>query len=1304
MRHPAATTPNHHHQSSIQVFLALRPKKTTTSSIPSVSATMSVSTTRSAGELTAIVSDALIAIAYFAIPCQIFYFSRHIRLDGLRGSPMFIVWLFMAFILLCGMTHFFGVWLGGASTTMTVAKALTAAVSVATALVLVRLMPLVLNLPARLFVLEEELGLRIQNERLLQLENSNLHKLRSVTQSIRRSMTYQTICDVATVQLTNHFDLAGCFMFAVDAHHLNRATCVAEYAKVPHLRVASGAVLGEGFPDLTHLLKRSSSSRQRKSSSLSSSSSAAPMPHSSSTDPIHPPPDCIMDIEDEQQNSSTGNVRYCSQPPLMHVIGGTEMTAASTDHAHWVHLDPHLIECLTDPTLRHDHAMATPMNAPLSPNNGTATRDNMTANLSQDQLPSRRQRTDTIPTTTTTGTVPSLSSGSGTSLYQASAEGKRTIMLLLHEPDTVRTQGPVLADAVGQVEIALDQSVQIERDLGRRAQVSVLEREKREAEALNGMKTVFLATISHELRTPMNAIIGFVDLLLSQHELSRDMRDILEIVAVSSNSLLNLVNDILDLSKLEFHGNQFALEEAPISITDVVEQSIEVVYPVAERKGIQVAAVLNHAVDAVLGDKLRVRQVLVNLLSNAIKFTPNGCVSLTVTSAEPETYYVTAEGAKQRKQRILDFYAPRQASGSIPETVTTMATVGSVPSPPSMRIFFQVRDSGIGIAQDKIHLLFEKFQQLDATIARRFQGTGLGLAITSRLVELHRGRIIVDSVPGVGTLFTIMLCFPPNLDLTQQQGPASPGSSLFAAPSSPTKPSALQLTHLEGGVSLPSSAEVTPVNDVPVVLTGLRVGVISAPNVEMAALKSMLRRLQCIPIELLSVPAPPPTEPLSQVAATAAIRPAHSTAPLAYDVLIVNEPIATDAMTSDDYSALCKWARHLPVVGIAKLKAAVATGNNSLPSSPQAQSARSLKNDCACGGFNITKPVRLRVLESTLRTAIQEFRKPRPITVPSPHRDLNTPPPLTTNEITVDGGSSNTPLLTLNDKLLPTPSSSVEPHTLAPQSPSRPSRSASPTPNSSPISANIDPRYSHLKVLIVDDNNINQMVAVRTLRSIGVTNVNTANNGAEAVAYVEAHPDVDVVFMDVSMPVMDGLEATRAILANAAAKVVMFGVKPVLLGRRTSNSTAVSRSPSHSNLGVPGSIPPVFDGSDGIHGKGLPFICAMTASALPEERTTCLNTGMHDFVPKPIRRNDLLEVLGRYCVWRDARPVPTPAQEAAVAAALAAANGTTRLGPAAAGAVTQPSSLSPTAALVNGALPSPPAEGSRQPDPRAPSP
>ncbi|KAI9182982.1 Histidine kinase osmosensor [Blastocladiella emersonii ATCC 22665] len=994
------------------------------------------------------VSDGLIALAYFAIPCQIFYFQRHLQIEGLRGQYKAIVWLFESFILLCGMTHLIKMWAVDPGYLLTTFKILTAIVSVLTALILVRLMPAALTLPARLFVLEEELGLRIQNEQQLQLENSNLHKLRSVTQSIRRSMQFQAICDIASVQLANHFDLTACFVFAIDAAHPADAHCLADYSRVAFRRAPTRGAQINMAPLLVHHAVVDPATGASAGAAMGSGAAAA------------------------------------GKSPLMQAFSATEMTAAGPTvagaaHAHWVRLQSPL---LADVFGIDDPGVTGTL---LQVYDGTTAASPIAA-----------------PIATASGSVHGNASWT--------TDGRRVMMLLVHSRETMVQHGPVLSDAIGQIEIALDQSAQIEREAARRSQVTVLEREKKEAEALNGMKTVFLATISHELRTPMNAIIGFVDLLLSQYELTRDMRDILEIVAVSSNTLLNLVNDILDLSKLEFHGAQFTMEEAPLSITDVAEQSVEVVYSAADKKGIAVYAVLDHAVDAVLGDKLRLRQILVNLLSNAIKFTSAGSVTLTVTTAEPASYYITPDGAKQRKQRVLDYYNPALAADR-----------------KLVRVFFQLRDSGIGIEQDKIHLLFEKFQQLDATIARRFQGTGLGLAITSRLVELHHGRIIVDSVPGIGALFTVMLLFP--------AAPDGSATLLDAPLGSPSAGPA------------PVSEEYTPTNNVAIAFEGTRVGVLSGSSTERTALLAILRRCRFLPTGLDAVP------PLN----LALLSPS---ADLGFDALVVDEDTAR-GLAADDAARLAHWQQRVPVVVLMRIKSGsrLAAAGDTL--------AR----------HTVTKPVKTRNLDEMLRTALLEYYQARFAGQQQYQQQLA--------QFNQAGGTGVAP--------------SVAPLLVSPLE--LQSKAASGSLSRSSVTPAADEahrdRLANLKVLVVDDNAINQMVAARTLRSMGVDNVETANNGAEAVAYVEARPGVSIVFMDVSMPVMDGLDATRAILARA--------------------STPRPGAPRGAT-----------------HGDGLPFICAMTASALPEERYTCLSTGMHDFVPKPTRRQDLLSLLDRYFAWR----------------------------------------------------------------------
>jgi len=264
-----------------------------------------------------------------------------------------------------------------------------------------------------------------------------------------------------------------------------------------------------------------------------------------------------------------------------------------------------------------------------------------------------------------------------------------------------------MIDALSESRHEIEQHQELlEQRIGQRTEE--LEHAMLRAQAANHAKSEFLANMSHELRTPMAGILGMIDVTL-EGDLTTEQKEQLETAQRCAWSLLALLNDILDLSKIE--SGRMGLEQIPFNVRAVMHDCVKSLQPRVARTVELTCDIAASVPEEVFGDPLRVRQIFANLLSNAVKFTEAGYIRARLHAVRRGDYEIVLR--------------------------------------------FEVEDSGIGIPEDKLPLIFDKFTQADGSVSRRYGGTGLGLAITRRLVELHRGEIRVQSQPGKGSTFAV---------------------------------------------------------------------------------------------------------------------------------------------------------------------------------------------------------------------------------------------------------------------------------------------------------------------------------------------------------------------------------------------------------------------------------------------------------------------------------------------------------------------------------------------------------------------
>ena len=274
----------------------------------------------------------------------------------------------------------------------------------------------------------------------------------------------------------------------------------------------------------------------------------------------------------------------------------------------------------------------------------------------------------------------------------------------------IRETGETIRDAEGNIIRAAGALTEITET---KKIMAEMKKKQAEAESANRTKSVFLANMSHEIRTPMNSIIGFSE-LAQYGDLPQKTREYLDNIQDSAKWLLKIINDILDISKIE--SGKIILESIPFDLPDIFEHCQASIIPKTKEKGIMLYCYAEPSVGKkLLGDPVRVRQVLTNLLSNAVKFTNIGTVKLLASVISRDDNRIT--------------------------------------------IGFEIKDSGIGMTKEQIDKIFEPFTQADESVTRRFGGTGLGLTITKNIIELMGGKLNVESTVGVGSRFSFSLTF-----------------------------------------------------------------------------------------------------------------------------------------------------------------------------------------------------------------------------------------------------------------------------------------------------------------------------------------------------------------------------------------------------------------------------------------------------------------------------------------------------------------------------------------------------------------
>lgn len=587
-----------------------------------------------------------------------------------------------------------------------------------------------------------------------------------------------------------------------------------------------------------------------------------------------------------------------------------------------------------------------------------------------------------------------------------------------------------------------------------RAIVRVAE-QKQSAEEANRAKSIFLANMSHEIRTPLNGIIGFTELLKSS-DLDDEKKEFVDVIEKSSENLLAIINNILDLSKIE--SNKIELDEILFSPIKEFENAVEVYGPKASEKNINLSFYMDPELNRYLkGDITKIKEVLINLMSNAVKFTPeDGKITVEISKLE----------------------------------TTTFDNMNKV------KINFSVKDSGIGISEEKKKDIFNAFSQADSTITRKFGGTGLGLTISSKYVDMMGGLLQVESDAGKGSrfFFTLELDETPSSDSEIQNQFLYVTTAVHSSQENKKRHTFFTMDYLKYFGS--HSNVFTDINDLE--------NMIDHKKINLAILDyEYINQQTADELKKLNFPIIYYLKPSMQ-SRFEQLKSNH--------IIPIYEPINITKL-SKAIHRLEDYIKQIQVIHEDIRPQRVVQ-------EPRVEMANTYKEE-------VVKPVIQETVQPTIKEVVPES-KPIPVEKP----------------VVKEVKKART----------------------------------------KPIKYDIPAKYSEkfdAKVLVAEDNEINQKLIKRTLEQIGLTTT-IVSNGQLAVEKRKAE-DFDMIFMDIAMPILDGVQATQKIKEY----------------ERENNVDAIP-------------------------------IVAVTANALKGDRERFMDEGLDEYVTKPIKKESILNVLNMF--------------------------------------------------------------------------